>query len=128
MPFGSASTDGLATELFVPTDCLSSLLRALVRRHRRAQPHPSQLRSTIPNALDGALPRHKHTTSAQWDSSCPRQGITPTRSALSINEALSSCLHSADLIGDNDSSFRASAALAFERSTNLTPPHAASMT
>jgi hypothetical protein len=86
------------------------------------------LRSTMPNALDGALPRHKHTSSAQWDASYPRQGITPTHSAFSINEALSSCLHSADLIGNIDSSFRASVALAFERSTSLTLSHAASTT
>jgi hypothetical protein len=52
------------------------------------------LRSTIPNALDGALPRHKPTTSAQWDAPCLRQGITPTHSAFTINEALTSCLHS----------------------------------
>src|SRR6516165_98021 len=31
-------------------------------------------------------------------------------------------------VDDNDSSFRASAALAFERSTSLTPSHAASTT
>jgi hypothetical protein len=35
MPFGSASTVGLTTGLFVPTDCLSFLLRAPVRLHRR---------------------------------------------------------------------------------------------